>query len=66
MLTPLKAIRAKCLDCCCGNPNEVRLCPVRDCTLYPFRDGHNPNRKGLGNRNPNMDGLVVKSISEFE
>lgn len=22
-LTPIKAIRAKCLDCCCGNSNEV-------------------------------------------
>ena len=21
-LTPIKAIRAKCLDCCCGNSNE--------------------------------------------
>lgn len=48
MLTPLKAIRTKCLDCCCGNPNEVRLCPVVDCPLYPYRDGHNPKRKGLG------------------
>ena len=49
MPSPLKAIRAKCLDCSCGNPNEVRLCPIRDCPLYPFRDGHNPNRKGIGN-----------------
>ena len=24
---PLKAIRAKCLDCCCGQANEVKLCP---------------------------------------
>lgn len=47
-LTPIKAIRAKCLDCCCWNSNEVRLCPVRDCALYPYRMGHNPyiNRKG--------------------
>lgn len=47
-LTPIKAIRAKCLDCCCWNSNEVRLCPVRDCALHPYRMGHNPyiNRKG--------------------
>ena len=25
-MTPMKAIRAKCLDCCCGSSNEVRLC----------------------------------------
>lgn len=24
-LTPIKAIHAKCLDCCCGNSNEVML-----------------------------------------
>lgn len=23
---PVKAIRAKCLDCCCGSSNEVELC----------------------------------------
>lgn len=48
-MTPLKAIRVKCIDCCCGNTVEVKLCPVRDCALYPYRMGHNPKRKGLGN-----------------
>lgn len=42
MLTPIKAIRAKCLDCCCGAPKEVRLCSVRKCPLYPYRMGHRP------------------------
>lgn len=42
-MTPVKAIRSKCLDCCCGSAKEVRLCPVYDCPLYPFRMGHNPN-----------------------
>lgn len=44
---PVKAIRAKCLDCCCGNPNEVRLCTVESCALFPFRFGKNPYRKEL-------------------
>ena len=48
ILTPMKAIRAKCLDCMCGQVNEVRLCPSTDCSLYPYRMGHNPNRKGKG------------------
>lgn len=56
-MTPMKAIRAKCLDCSCGNSNEVEICPINDCPLYPFRSGHNPNRKGIGNRNPNMSGI---------
>jgi hypothetical protein len=42
-VTPIKAIRAKCLDCCCNNPNEVSLCPCTDCSLYPYRFGKNPN-----------------------
>ncbi len=39
---PVKAIRAKCLDCCCDSANEVKLCPVQTCPLYPFRFGKNP------------------------
>ena len=46
--TPLKAIRAKCLDCMCNQPMEVRLCPSENCPLYPYRMGHNPNRNGIG------------------
>lgn len=42
-ISPLKAIRLKCLDCSCGSSNEVKLCPVVKCPLYPFRHGHNPN-----------------------
>lgn len=43
--TPLKAIRAKCLDCCCGQANEVKLCPAVDCELHPYRFGKNPYNK---------------------
>lgn len=48
-MTPMKAIRAKCLDCCCGSSNEVRLCTIEKCPLYPYRFGKNPNRAGIGN-----------------
>lgn len=41
-ISALKAIRLKCLDCSCGSNNEVKLCPVQSCPLYPFREGHNP------------------------
>ena len=40
--SPIKAIRAKCLDCCCGSSNEVKLCPCAGCALYPFRFGKSP------------------------
>jgi hypothetical protein len=44
-LTPVQAIRAKCIDCSGGQRAEVRLCPIAECPLYPFRMGRNPNRK---------------------
>ena len=45
ILSPLKAIRAKCLECSNGSFAEVRLCPIVDCNLYFWRFGKNPNRK---------------------
>lgn len=34
-----KAIRLKCIDCCCGQSAEVRKCPATDCPLWRFRMG---------------------------
>jgi hypothetical protein len=51
-LTPLKAIRAKCLDCCAGSFHEVRICHITDCPLHPYRFGKNPKRAGIGPKNP--------------
>ena len=31
--TPMARIRAKCLDCCCNQPSEVRLCEAKNCPL---------------------------------
>jgi len=42
--TPIKSIRKKCLDCCCGQYKEVRECPVTKCALYPYRFGHRPDK----------------------
>ena len=41
---PLKALRARCLDCCCGSSAEVRKCTAVACPLWPFRMGTNPFR----------------------
>lgn len=43
-ITRGKAIRLKCLDCCCGSSNEVKLCPAVNCPLHPFRFGTDPYR----------------------
>ena len=41
-LTPIKAIRVKCVDCSGGSYTEVTLCTVTRCPLYPYRTGHRP------------------------
>ncbi len=47
-LTPLKAIRAKCLDCSGFQPSEVRNCEIPECPLFSYRMGRNPRRVGIG------------------
>jgi len=44
-LTPIKAIRHKCLDCTGNQPKEVRLCPCFDCPLWGYRMGVRPMHK---------------------
>ena len=39
--SPIRAIRAKCLDCSGGNVAEARKCTVAKCPLWPFRMGAN-------------------------
>ena len=46
-LTPIKAIRAKCMDCSGGSFLEVRECPCTGCPLYPYRMGHRPPKMNL-------------------
>jgi hypothetical protein len=42
---PLKAIRERCLDCCCGVASEVRKCVSVNCPSWPYRMGTNPFRE---------------------
>jgi hypothetical protein len=63
-LTPLKAIREKCLDCCVGSRAEVRRCNITDCPVFPYRFGHNPNRSGIGAQNGKF-GKKAKLNSSF-
>jgi hypothetical protein len=44
-ISPLKALRLRCLDCCADQPSEVRLCTAVGCANWPFRLGTNPWRK---------------------
>ena len=40
--SPIKAIRAKCVDCSGGSESEARKCVAFGCALWPFRMGVNP------------------------
>lgn len=40
--SPVKAIRAFCLECCGNAPSEVKTCVSKRCPLYAFRFGKNP------------------------
>ena len=46
-VSPLRALRLKCLDCCDDSAQEVRLCTAVDCPSWPFRMGRNPWRPPL-------------------
>ena len=46
-VSPLRALRLKCLDCCNHSAQEVRLCTAVDCPSWPFRMGKNPWRRKL-------------------
>jgi len=42
-ISPTNAIKAKCLDCCCGDRREVRDCTAYTCPLFPYRFGMRPD-----------------------
>lgn len=44
-LTPIKAIRARCLDCSGWSTKEVRECTHDECPLWEYRAGHRPKEK---------------------
>ena len=41
-LSPMRAIRLKCLDCMCNQIGEVGHCSVRECSLWQYRHGKRP------------------------
>lgn len=41
-MSPLKALRLRCVECCAGSAHEVRLCVSVTCPSWPFRMGSNP------------------------
>lgn len=47
-----RVIRERCLDCCAGNPEEVRKCVSTKCANWPYRmGGKSPFSTRTGNPN---------------
>lgn len=46
-LNPMKAIRAKCLDCNGGSAMWTRDCTITGCPLWPYRMGRRPKTDDL-------------------
>jgi hypothetical protein len=44
-ITPIKAIRKKCLECSGGSSKEVKCCPITNCPLYLYRFGRRPTEQ---------------------
>lgn len=53
--TVMKAIKKKCLDCCCGDLKTVKECPIPDCPLYIYRLGKDPELRKRRVVNSNND-----------
>ena len=47
-VSPRRAIRQHCLDCCLGSAYEVQKCQSKDCILFPYRSGHRADGQKLG------------------
>ena len=44
-MTPIKAIRQKCLKCKENHYKQIKECEATECPLYEYRFGVNPNGK---------------------
>lgn len=63
-MTPLKAIRAKCLECA-GNFIAVNKCGDSGCSLFPYHLGHDPARRGIGGGLSNFKRKDAHSSEDF-
>jgi|GEM_PF-2203975 hypothetical protein len=65
-ISPMKVIRLKCLDCCCGSPVEVKACVMLDCPLWPFRMGKNIWRTPISDERREALSIRAKALFSKE
>jgi hypothetical protein len=61
-MSPLEAIRAKCRDCACYQPIEIRFCESLNCAFWLFRPGRRWRAlsQGAGNHHGFCDSWAVQ------
>lgn len=59
-LTPLQAIKKKCLECSNGQHNEIKACLVKTCPLYSYRIGERHLKKEDNSEQISMDLLGIE------
>ena len=60
----LKAIREKCLDCCCGQANEVKECVSAKCPLHSLRFGKDPTKRVLSPEEKARRAELMRTVVE--
>ena len=45
--TPVRSIRAKCIDCQHDQTAEITRCQITDCALWPYRLGTRPTEEDI-------------------
>lgn len=65
-MSPLKAIRNKCLDCMGYQPSHVKECGAGNCALHPFRMGRDPFRKKRDLTEEQRETLVDRMLKARE
>lgn len=63
-MSPSRAIRLKCLDCCSNSQAAVKACPVTGCALWNFRLGYPYGQRNKGN--PLLDPVNFKGKELWE
>lgn len=64
ILTPVAAIRAKCMDCGGGMYKEVSLCPVVACPIWPYRMGKRPKAADITRWLKEIEADKIASVTE--
>ena len=66
-LSRTKAIRMKCLDCCCDQLTEVRKCPATNCPLWRYRMGkeENDELKPVRKKKENIDDFEDEDLDDI-